>query len=463
MLHTGQGLGRTGEVVLVDQNLKILMSLKHPLPDGTRAEVLEHRVNAEPAILAARGKEGIIADRDYRGVPVLAAYRHIPVTPELSLGMVVKRDQSEVFRPIWRRMLYSFVVAAIGIMAALMLGGGIANSLSRPIRRLNQTAEEVAAGHLNARAEATGSREVRMLSSAFNSMIERIRNWREELQEQVKARTVELTESNKQLGLEIAERRKTEQKLATEKEHLAVTLRSIGDGVISADTEGNVVSMNSVAEDLTGWTESEAAGRPLAEIFHIINEHTRERLQNPLENVLTTGRVCGFANDTALIARDGTERIIADSGAPIVDSAGDTLGVVMVFRDATERRRAQRDLQESRERLELAVAGADLGMWDWDLKTGDGCLERKGRRRCSDTRSLRSSPIFVSGKFLVHPEDWPRVSEALNDHLEGRLPLYEAEYRASAKSGEWKWILARGKVGEWDAKGKPAANDRNDS
>ena len=370
MLYTGEGLGKSGEIVLVNQDLRIVMSLKHPLPDGTRAEPLEHSIKGEPAIIAAGGKEGIVAANDYRGEPVLAAYRHIEITPSLSLGMVVKRDQSEVFGPMWVRVIYSLGIGLLGLVAVLVLGAFIANRISRPIRLLSQTAQEVEAGNRNVRAEIGGSREVRILSGAFNSMIDRIRNWHEELQEQVKARTIELTESNEKLAVEVAERRRAEQDLAHEKERLAVTLRSIGDGVISADPQGKVFSINRAAESLTGWSQSDALGRPLGEIFHIINEHTRETCENPVEKVLTTGKVIGLCNDTVLIARDGTERIIADSGAPILDGGNRIIGVVMVFRDATEPVVAQRVLEASQQRLELALTGADLGLWDWDLRTG---------------------------------------------------------------------------------------------
>ena len=139
---------------------------------------------------------------------------------------------------------------------------------------------------------------------------------------------------------DITERRRTEQALADEKERLAVTLRSIGDAVITTDVTGKVVSVNSTACALTGWSQEEAAGRPLPEVFHIVNEKTRVRCENPVERVLSTGEIVGLANDTLLIARDGKEFVIADSGAPIRDQGGTVMGVVLVFRDVTEQKRA---------------------------------------------------------------------------------------------------------------------------
>lgn len=122
------------------------------------------------------------------------------------------------------------------------------------------------------------------------------------------------------------------------------TLKSIGDGVIATDTTGQITFMNPVAETLTGWTQKEAVGSPLNKVFHIINEETRERCDNPFEKILKTGRIVGLANNTVLIARDGTEKLIADSGAPIRDEDGTILGTVLVFRDITRRREMEKDI-----------------------------------------------------------------------------------------------------------------------
>jgi PAS domain S-box-containing protein len=119
---------------------------------------------------------------------------------------------------------------------------------------------------------------------------------------------------------------------------LATTLRSIGDAVIATDASGRVTLMNAVAEGLTGWCEREASGRPLPEVFHIVNEHTRVAVQSPVEKVLETGGIVGLANHTILIARDGREIPIDDSGAPIRGEDGTIQGVVLVFRDVTARK-----------------------------------------------------------------------------------------------------------------------------
>jgi PAS domain S-box-containing protein len=126
-------------------------------------------------------------------------------------------------------------------------------------------------------------------------------------------------------------------------EVLRVTLRSIGDAVIATDTDARVTYFNAVAESLTGWTYDEAHGQPIENVFRILREDDRQPAQNPVARVLREGAVAGLANHTILVARDGTERSIDDSAAPIRDETGAITGCVLVFRDISARRRLERD------------------------------------------------------------------------------------------------------------------------
>lgn len=146
--------------------------------------------------------------------------------------------------------------------------------------------------------------------------------------------------------------------LHEEQERLRVTLDSIGDAVISTDTDGRVVFLNPVAETLLGWKSEEIVTKVLTDVFRIINEKTRQPVENPVVRVLKEGAIVGLANHTILIARDGTERPIEDSAAPIKDAEGRLMGCVLVFRDVTDQRRAALEIiaSEARHRAILNSA-----------------------------------------------------------------------------------------------------------
>jgi PAS domain S-box-containing protein len=155
------------------------------------------------------------------------------------------------------------------------------------------------------------------------------------------------------------ERKRFEEDLNAEKERLAVTLRSIGDGFIAADTDGNVAIINNVAERLTGWRQDQIVGKPLVEIFNILNERTRKPSSTMLERIVETGSVVGTANHAIVVSREGVERLIEISAAPIRDKTNRKLGTVLVFRDITEKEHleAERRKAEKLESLGVAAGG----------------------------------------------------------------------------------------------------------
>jgi diguanylate cyclase (GGDEF)-like protein/PAS domain S-box-containing protein len=207
---------------------------------------------------------------------------------------------------IWEAFLnhVSILTLAVGLDflgILLILKTGL-----RPLDALAEGARRFGGGDLSARIPLHGSPEMRDTILAFNRMAE-------DIQAQKAA-------------------------IHREKELAQVTLQSIGDAVITTDGEGRVTYLNPVAEHLTDWTTADAAGRPLPEVFNIVNEFSRQPVENPVDRVLRTGRVVGLANHTVLIARDGREFSIEDSAAPIRDREGGILGVVLVFHDVTEKR-----------------------------------------------------------------------------------------------------------------------------
>ncbi len=250
----------------------------------------------------------------------IASYKKLA---PLNWGVVVEKSRKDVYR-IRKQLIWltagGFILVIVFVIPLAVV---FSYRLTKPIGRLMKTATELSAGNQNVRAEIGVRNEIGVFAETFNMMVD--------IQQ------------------------KTSDELTQEKERLLVTLRSIGDAVIATDTDGKILLLNRVAEELTGWENEHAVGQPLQDVFNIINEYTREQCLNPVEKVLESGIVVGLANHTALISRDGSEKSIADSGAPIRDKDGNIIGVVLVFRDITEERLAEEKIIKSLKEKEVLL------------------------------------------------------------------------------------------------------------
>jgi PAS domain S-box-containing protein len=241
-------------------------------------------------------------------------------TPVPSIGWVAAagRPEDDVVKAITSTLLFQAGL----VLLVMLVGFGAAIALARPISStiigLRNHALALARGQGENVAPVSGPDELKDLAVVFDRMAA-----------DVQSREAALRES--------------EQRWAT-------TLASIGDAVIATDVNARVTFMNPAAEALTGWPHPEAVQKPVAEVFNIINQHTRKAADNPVARVLREGIVAGLANDTVLIRRDGTEVAIDDSGAPIKDGSGKMLGAILVFRDITKRKQAEKAFQEAHER-----------------------------------------------------------------------------------------------------------------
>ena len=281
MLRTWPAPSESSETLLVRRDgndVLFLNDLRHRKDTALKLRISLNQTDV-PAVMAVLGREGLVKGRDYRGVPVLSAFKAIPDSPWF---MVAKVDETEIMSR-WR--FEAALILAVVLAILIALSAAVASFWQRKEKRHYRDL---------ARAEA--------------------------------ART------------EAEERYRT-------------TLLSIGDGVIATDADGRVAMLNPVAEALTGRTLDEARGRPIEEVFPILNEETRAAVENPVRRVLREGFVVGLANHTVLVARDGSERPIADSGAPIREADGHIHGVVLVFRDQTAEREGESALRKSEERF----------------------------------------------------------------------------------------------------------------
>lgn len=235
---------------------------------------------------------------------------------------------------------------------------------------------------------------------------------------------------------DVSERHAFLGELATERDRLAVLLGSIGDGVIAVDLERRITDLNPVAAALTGWTAAEAIGRPEAEVFRIVDERTGAPAASPIERALARGATAGMDDHTALIARDGVTRPVADSAAPIRDRDGRICGVVLVFRDQTAERRAADALRESEARLRRLAEVLPQLVWTADAT---GRLDYFNQRWRDYTGQ---APGAEAWQPVLHPEDGPHVLALWNAAVaDGRL--FEVEHRLRGAGGEYRWFLRR--------------------
>jgi PAS domain S-box-containing protein len=192
-------------------------------------------------------------------------------------------------------------------------------------------------------------------------------------------------------------------------ERQAVTLRSIGDGVIATDREGRVAELNRTAETLTGWSSAEAMGKPIVEVFSIVNAITRKPVENPIQKVMESGYIVGLANHTILVSRDGIERHIADSAAPIRDEAGSMLGMVLVFRDVSEQYRAEEDLRRNAEMFEALFLDSHTAMLlvdpdDGSIHEANKAAESYYGWSAGELRSMNIAQINTLEPARIHEE-----------------------------------------------------------
>jgi PAS domain S-box-containing protein len=282
----------------------------------------------------------------------------------------------------------------------------------------------------------------------------------DELQREIEARKgveTELQRNNTELERRVAERTRELTRavaaIAAERELLRTTLGSIGDGVIVTDLDGRTTFLNPVAEKLTGWPTSEAKGRPLGDVFRIVNEQTRETLASPADRALAGKSVADLETHTLLIARNGTETPVDDSAAPIRNTSGGISGAVIVLRDVANRRRQEREL-EGRER-ELRMLAESMPQLAW-MADPDGSVFWFNRRWYEYTGTTVDAMKGWGWQSVHDPEMLPAILEKFRAHLASGEP-WEDTFPLRRHDGEFRWHLSRamavkdaaGKVVRW--------------
>ncbi len=304
------------DLLTLDRNGTILD--RHPQPEGWVGKTLPEAPLIQ--IILTQG-QGITESIGIDGVNRLYAFVPADNLNETGLYVCAGIPTDAVFAEANATLLRNLL--ALGPIAALALttASFFANArIVRHVKGLVSATKRLRRGDLSARSQVVSqTAELDELALAFNDMVA----------------TLEQRE---------AQRRLAEDSLREQREILQVTLSSIGDAVIATNARGNVTFMNLIAESLTGWTQTEAIGQSVDEVFTLINENTRQSGENSVPPFIQEGAIAGLASHTLLVTRQGHEIPIDNSGAPIRNAAGDLAGVVFVFRDITRRRRAEHRL-----------------------------------------------------------------------------------------------------------------------
>jgi PAS domain S-box-containing protein len=241
---------------------------------------------------------------------------------------------------------------------------------------------------------------------------------------------------------------KSHEALRKSENWFSTTLRSIGDAVIATDPQGQITFMNSVAQTLTGWPIEEGLGRPIEDVFHIVNEETGEPVENPVTRVIREGLVVGLANHTVLIAKDGTRVPINDSGAPIKDDQGNIIGAVLVFHDITELKQAMDALRRREQETWVTVNNIPgivfKGYVDGSVDPVDHFNDKveplTGYSKADfDYRHLKWTDLIVK-------EDLDGAKEIFLQALKSDNKAYVREYRIRNREGKEAWIQERSHI-----------------
>ncbi len=227
---------------------------------------------------------------------------------------------------------------------------------------------------------------------------------------------------------------------------------SIGDGVVSTDIHGRIKSMNPMAEKLSGWSFEKAKNKAVSEIFNIVDTHTRKPIENLDFEIIKSIKNNRKPVSRTLISKDGKEYQIIESGTVFQNTLGQNMGIILVFRDLTTFTGLKKEVSEKEKLFNLALMGADLGIWTWDIKKDEFIVSKRSLEILGYPADKFDKDIN-KWTALVHPDDYKLLTQNLEKHLHGETAKFEAEHRMKSYQGNWKWIFTRGRILQWDSKG----------
>jgi len=422
------GLGRSGETVLAQQDhgdTIYTAALRH-----VENAAYHYRVPLEKAALpmqkALGGDHGQGIILDYAGIEGVAAWRYLPA---LGWGMVVKIDTDEALAPAAKLRRLSYFALALFLVLSAVMAFFLGRGLSRPIHKLTQVADRIAAGDLTPRAPREGIDELDRLGHAFNHMTDALAEARHDLESQVEARSREL------------------RAISSMQEAI---LDQAGALIVVLDREGRIRRFNRACEELTQYSFEEVEGKFVWDYLLAPEERKTVReeaflalVRNPhsLRNTYTN----------YWVARGGTRRLIEWSNALLLDEHGEMEFMVSIGIDVTEKSLAVAALKESAKRLNEAQRIARIGSWELDLVSGKLTWSDEIFRLFEIDKTAFGA-TYEAFLNAVHPEDREWVDQAYTHSLATRTP-YEITHRLRMPDGRIKWVNERCET-RYDAQGK---------
>lgn len=294
------------------------------------------------------------------------------------------------------------------------------------------------------------------LSRSLYQLIEAMRNiiLHHDLSEQIEQRSKIAETDNIQFYFNkmTEELRSSQESLQESEEKFRSISNSAQDAIIMLDKEGNISYWNKAAENIFGYAAEDVFGRDGYKV--LAPGRYYESYKNAFNEFIYSGKEKDIGNRTELTARrkDGTEFPIEMSFSSM--NLKNKWNAIGILRDNTSRKKAEEDLIDSRQRLELAIRAIDAGLWDWNIAIGEVIFNERWATMLGYTLQEIEGDASI-WKKLMHPDDSAEVMAALNSHMEGKTPIFQTEHRLLTKSGNWKWVLDNGKVVERDDEGNP--------
>ena len=422
------GLKQTGEVLigkLEEDHVVFTAPIRH---DPSAAFKLRHKIGSDKAIplqRAVSGKRGSGFSADYVGTEILAAWRAIP---ELNLGLVVKIETSEAFAAAEQLKIKLILLGLLISLIAGFIAFYVSRKISYPIQLLHKAVTKISAGgEVNEKIKVNSNDETHDLADAFNEMNQQ----RFENEASMKANQLETQQALAQLS---------EQKFALD-QHAIVAI---------TDVRGNITFANKKFCDISGYSEAELLGQNhrLLKTGHHDVEFWTEMYRTVSKGKVWHAEVCNKAKEGHLYWVDTTI-------VPFMNRNNKPESYIAIRTDITERKRVEETFARNHEQLELVIKNTNIGIWDWQVQTGEVVFNPRWAEIIGYTLEELAPVDINTWMDHAHPDDLDESGKRLEQHWCGEAEQYIFEARMKHKQGHWVWVQDTGKVVEWFDDGRP--------